>query len=291
MNTLVLGGTRFMGLHLVKQLLADGHQVTIATRGNTLDPFGNAVKRIVFDRTDENSICKAFLEKEYDVVFDNIAYCSNDVQILSKHFPGKRYVLLSTTAVYNKTLNTKECDFDPSDETVILCQRNEFPYAESKRQAERMLAQKYPMLDSVAVRFPFVIGKDDYTKRLFFYVEHVCKQIPMFIDNYENQMAFVRSDEAGRFLAHFCKHSFVGKINGASDGTISVKEICKYVSQKTGKEPILSPDGDIAPYNGENAYSINTELANSVGYTFSPLHEWVYQLIDYYLDEINKEIL
>ena len=291
MNTLVIGGTRFMGVHLVKQLLEDGHNVTIATRGKTYDPFGNTVKRIVFDRTKKSSIEQAFLDKEFDIVFDNIAYCANDVYILAEHFPGKRYVMLSTTAVYTKTLDTRECDFDPLAHDVVLCYRNEFPYAESKRHAERMLAQNYPTLNSVAVRFPFVVGKDDYTNRLYFYIEHICKQIPMYIDNYESPMAFVRSDEAGRFLAYFCKNTFIGKINGASSGTISIKEICDYVTEKTGKKPILSSDGDAAPYNGEPPYSINTELASSIGYTFTPLHEWIYQLIDFYIDEIKKENL
>jgi hypothetical protein len=33
MNILVLGGTRFMGKHLVSTLLRKGHKITIATRG------------------------------------------------------------------------------------------------------------------------------------------------------------------------------------------------------------------------------------------------------------------
>ena len=33
MNTLVLGGTRFIGLVLVRELLSRGHQVTVLNRG------------------------------------------------------------------------------------------------------------------------------------------------------------------------------------------------------------------------------------------------------------------
>ncbi len=39
MNILVIGGTRFMGKHLVLELIKSGHKVTIATRGRTADPF------------------------------------------------------------------------------------------------------------------------------------------------------------------------------------------------------------------------------------------------------------
>ncbi len=289
MNILVIGGTRFMGKHLVKKLLADGHSVTIATRGLTQDPFADTINRIIFDRTDEDSIRNAFKGLKFDVVFDQIAYCSNDVRMLLDHLSVKRYVLLSTTAVYNKVIDTKEHDFDPFAEQAILCDRNVFPYAEMKRQAERILAQQYGSLNSVAVRFPFVIGTDDYTNRLYFYIEHIVKQIPMYVDNYDHQMAFVRSDEAGQFLAYFAQNPFSGKINGASGGTISIKEIADYVEEKTGKRPILSECGDAAPYNGENAYSINTSLANSIGYAFTPLREWIYELIDHYIELLQKE--
>lgn len=35
MNILVIGGTRFFGIPMVNELLAHGHNVTIATRGTT----------------------------------------------------------------------------------------------------------------------------------------------------------------------------------------------------------------------------------------------------------------
>ena len=52
MNILVLGGTRYFGIHLVNDLLAMGHNVTIATRGQTPDTFGDQVTRIHVDRND-----------------------------------------------------------------------------------------------------------------------------------------------------------------------------------------------------------------------------------------------
>jgi len=291
MNILVIGGTRFMGKHLVEALLGDGHTVTIATRGLANDPFGDRVRRIVFDRTDENSITNAFAKQNYDIVYDQIAYCAKDIDILLKHLPSERYIQLSTTAVYHKTYNTCEQDFDPLAEPAVMCSRGEFSYAESKRHAERVLAQNYASLNSVAVRFPFVIGTDDYTNRLSFYVEHIIKQIPMYVDNFDSQMAFVRSDEAGRFLAHFATHPFVGKINGASDGTISIGDIAEYIKQKTGLSPVLSDHGTPAPYNGEEPYWINTSLAKSIEFSFTPLHEWIYDLIDFYLAKFIKESL
>ncbi len=285
MNILVLGGTRFMGKHLISALLRKGHTITMATRCLAENPFGEKVAQIVFDRTDEESIKNTFANKYYDVVYDNIAYCSRDVQILLDHISCARYVMISTTAVYQKHINTVENDFDPWSEPVVWCDRLRFPYAEMKRQAERALAQKYGNQNFVAVRFPFVIGTDDYTQRLKFYIRHILSQEPAFTDNFDAQMAFVRSDEAGEFLAFFAENNFTGFINGASDGTVSVKDISDYVYSKIGKTLIHSEKGDIAPYNGENPYTINTQLANSLGFSFTPLHQWIYQLLDHYINE------
>lgn len=50
-NILILGGTRFFGKRLVRLLLDEGFKVTIATRGNTSDEFGDQVERIQLTAT------------------------------------------------------------------------------------------------------------------------------------------------------------------------------------------------------------------------------------------------
>ena len=47
MKVLVIGGTRFFGIHMVNELLSKGHEVTIATRGNAMDGYGSRVSRII----------------------------------------------------------------------------------------------------------------------------------------------------------------------------------------------------------------------------------------------------
>lgn len=58
MNVLVLGGTRYFGIPMVKELLVKGHDVTIATRGNAGNDFGDRVERIIVERTDAGSMEK-----------------------------------------------------------------------------------------------------------------------------------------------------------------------------------------------------------------------------------------
>ncbi|MBR6627203.1 MAG: NAD-dependent epimerase/dehydratase family protein [Lachnospiraceae bacterium] len=284
MKILIIGGTRFFGKHTVKALLEKGHEVYIATRGITADEYGDRVKRIIIERTDASGIKEALGGVHYDVVIDKIAYCSNDIRYVMDAVDCDKYIHMSTTAVYApKHLNTKEDDFDGCAGELIWCDRDAFTYEQIKRQAEYALWQKYPDRKWIAVRYPFAVGPDDYTERLLFYVEHVIKSIPMHIDNLENQMGFIRSDEAGEFMAFLADKEFSGAINGSAEGTISLKEIIDYIEQKTGRKAIISADGEAAPYNGEPEYSINTEKARALGFQFSVLHDWIFALLDYYI--------
>ena len=57
-----------------------------------------------------------------------------------------------------------------------------------------------------------------------------------------------------------------------------------YVEQKTGTKAVIDKNGDAAPYNGEPEYSINTDKEKELGYRFSELHDWIYELLDYYIE-------
>ncbi len=288
MKILVIGGTRFFGIHMVNELLDKGHDVTIATRGKASDEYGDKVKRITIERSDEASMKSALSGRHYDAVIDKIAYCSNDIKYVMEAVDCEKYIYMSSTAVYDpKHINTMECDFNGVSKKLVWCDRKDYPYEEVKRQAEYALWQEYADRDWLAVRYPFVIGKDDYTKRLLFYVEHTMKSIPMNIDNLDCQMGYIRSDEAGKFMAFLVDKDIRGAINGSSEGTISIKEIIEYVEKKTGTKAVIDQTGEKAPYNGETEYSINTEKAKSSGFRFSVLQDWIYELLDYYIQSVS----
>lgn len=238
----------------------------------------------LFDDNKEESVREALSGTHYDVVIDKIAYCSNDIKYVMDVIDCDKYIYMSSTSVYNpKHINTVEADFDGIENELIWCDRKAFPYEQIKRQAECALWQQYPEKNWIAVRYPFAIGKDDYTKRLLFYVEHTMKSIPMNIDNVDYQMSYIRSDEAGKFLTFLVDKDVKGAINGASDGTISIKEIIEYVEEKTGARAIIDNSGEDAPYNGEPEYSICTDKAKELGYQFTELKDWIYELLDYYI--------
>lgn len=285
MNVLVIGGTRFFGKHLVWELLGRGHEVTIATRGKTPDPFGSRVKRLTVDRTDAEEMKRVFAYKYYDVVYDDIAYCAGDVRNVMEAIGHRRYVMVSTISVYNELhFQTVESDFVPEREQLIWYGKgDEAGYDALKRSAECALAHQYAARNTVVARFPFVIGEDDYTERLYFYVEHAVRKIPMWVDNLDAQMSFISADDAGKLLAYLGEDEVRGAVNGASRGTVSIREVLSYVEKKTGCAAAISPDAECAPYNGAPNYSINTGRAERIGFHFSSLKDWIYELIDTYI--------
>ncbi|MDE6777114.1 MAG: NAD-dependent epimerase/dehydratase family protein, partial [Oscillospiraceae bacterium] len=100
MNILIVGGTRFFGIPMVKRILENGHDVTIATRGNYNNIFNKKVRHVIMDKTNGNSVKNTLGSEIYDVVIDKVAYSSNDVKSLLENVCCKRYIQMSSCAVY-----------------------------------------------------------------------------------------------------------------------------------------------------------------------------------------------
>lgn len=290
MKICVVGGTRFFGIHLVNELLRLHHEVTIATRGQTPDPFGNQVNRIQMDRNDTESVKRAFEGRQFDVLVDDIAYSSNDIRSLLDSVHIDHYVLVSTGSVYEPThLNIMEAEFDPTLYPLRWLDREEADYQEGKRQAEASLVQHYPQLSHAIVRFPLVIGTDDYTKRLYYYVEHLLNKVGMNALGVEHRISFIRSDEAGKFLAKLASEKISGIFNATSDGDKSVQDIFDFIQTHYDVTPIQDESADISPYSSRTDMTFNNQLAKETGFTFSHLDDWFNSLVQTFAEEIlNK---
>lgn len=289
MNILVLGGTHYFGIHLVNDLLAMGHQVTIATRGQTPDSFGDQVTRIHVDRNDSKAMKQAFQGSTYDIVYDNIAYCSNDVKNILNFVHCNRYILTSSVSVYKENeLNIEEHDFNSLKHRLLMGNRDDFSYDEGKRQAESVLTQVYAFQKAAIVRFPFIFGEDDYTKRLYYYVEHIVQGKEMDVDDLDAEFSLISSKDAGSFLAFLSNKRINEVIQTASPETLTLKEVVNYVESKIGKQAIIKECADKAPLNGMSSFSINCDKARKKGYRCQSLKEWLYPLLDTYIEEAKN---
>lgn len=287
MNILVVGGTRFFGIPMVKKLLGNGHDVTIATRGNKPDPFGSSVKRIIMDKTDEQSVKTALDKLHFDAVIDKVAYSSNDVRSLLGYTHCDRYIQMSSCAVYQTAhIGIKENEFDARVYELKWLDRPS-DYALGKRLAERAALEFMSEDSCVFVRCPVVLGEDDYTGRLAFYAQHICGGTPMHIENPDAKTSYIHRTQAGEFIARLVDTDISGAVNACPDGIVSQSDIICYIEKKTGRKAVLSQDGDAAPYDGtacDTSYSC--AKAKSFGFDAAELSSWIYGLLDYELKKL-----
>lgn len=291
-KVLVLGGTRFFGKRLVSKLIENGCDVTILTRGNSADPFGQNVKRIQANREETESLEKALGHAQWDIVYDNICYASQDAADAVKIFSGKteKYMLTSTLSVYDYVDNEqplREEDFDPYHYPIQLGRKNNFTYQEGKRAAEAVFFQQrsFPV---TAVRFPIVLGPDDYTRRLHFHVEHVLNNQPIGTAHPEAKRTYIHSQEAAEFLYWAGTSELKGPVNACSLGEMSLAEIVALIEKETGKTAILervtTPE-HTSPFEVPSSWLMDVTKACSAGFPFWDLKEWMGKLIS----ELAKE--
>lgn len=291
-NVLVLGGTRFFGKKLVEILVKEGHDVTIATRGNSPHPFGSCIKQIVVDRTSKEQLQEAVGNTQWDIVYDNICFSPNEAMEACEIFEGKtkKYVFTSTMSTYmDLGSELMEEEFNPYDYSIIAGEKNDFSYGEGKRQAEAVFFQKanFPV---VAVRFPIVLGEDDYTKRLHFHIERVANGKVISFLNMDARMSYILSDDAAAFLRFAGFSNIVGPYNVASPGTYSMKELMNLVEQSVGKRAKIALIGDEesrSPFAVPKDWYMAVGKSEKVGFHCRHLQEWLPALIQKLADDLE----
>ncbi len=106
MKLLILGGTRFLGRHLVDAALARGDDVTIFTRGRTPIPWKDGVTALTGDRDPRISPgLDALREGRFDAVIDCSGYVPRVVEAGARLLADRvgRYVFVSSMSVYART--------------------------------------------------------------------------------------------------------------------------------------------------------------------------------------------
>jgi 2'-hydroxyisoflavone reductase len=101
MRILVMGGTLFLGRHIVEAALRHGHEVTTFNRGRENPSLFSEIERLVGDR-DLN--LSALAGRQFDAVIDPSAYRPEQIDLVLsvlKTLP-EHYTFISTISVYRR---------------------------------------------------------------------------------------------------------------------------------------------------------------------------------------------
>ncbi|OWL95305.1 NAD-dependent epimerase [Deinococcus indicus] len=101
MDILILGGTQFVGRHIVLAFLAGGHRVSILTRGQSPDKLPENVERLRGDRADSGGL-DTLAGRRWDACVDVSGYTPAAVRASAAGLRDRvgRYVFVSTVSVY-----------------------------------------------------------------------------------------------------------------------------------------------------------------------------------------------
>jgi len=109
MKALVLGGSTFVGLHTVRELVARGHHVTVLNRGVTSVQLPAGISRLIADRTDTESMRSALRGTQWDAVLDTSGFVmvagGSDLDHLIDLFDGNvgHYIYCSSIMAYEQS--------------------------------------------------------------------------------------------------------------------------------------------------------------------------------------------
>jgi 2'-hydroxyisoflavone reductase len=177
LRILVLGGTGFIGPHLVRRAVSRGHQVSIFTRGRRDAEIPDAVERLVGDRaiTDANpqGDLRALAGRRWDFVFDDSATDPRWVTASTTALKDSgRYLFVSSTGVFLPylTANNDETGpilYDPAE-------GSQPEYGHNKARSERVTLGAFGDRGLV-VRPGYIVGPGDTTDRFSYWPQRFAK--------------------------------------------------------------------------------------------------------------------
>jgi 2'-hydroxyisoflavone reductase len=165
----VLGGTGFLGPHMVREALRRGHKVTLFNRGRSNSTLFPDLETIKGDRDNGLDGLKG---RSWDAVLDNSGYVPRHVQdsarLLAKHCD--RYVYTSTVSVY-ADFSIQNLESSPlatiADETIEEVTGE--TYGPLKALCEKRVTSEIAADKLTIIRPTYVCGPGDHTDRFSYW--------------------------------------------------------------------------------------------------------------------------
>jgi 2'-hydroxyisoflavone reductase len=253
---LVLGGTKFLGRHIVEALAAAGRPTVRFHRGITVCDLPAGVADRLGDR---NADVSAIAGEAWDAVVDVAAYEPADLE-RTLELRCERYVLISTISVYtdSKTIGIAEdapvCEtFDPANEAER--------YGGNKAACERLVRERFG--DRATILRPGLIaGPWDPTGRFSYWCERAMRGGKFIVPfPAERIVQFVDARDVARFVERVIAAGIAGTFNvvGPKDPTTmgGLVDTCAVAAKERGapsSEPVWIDaafllDRNVAPWS------------------------------------------
>jgi 2'-hydroxyisoflavone reductase len=216
---LVIGGTQFVGRHIVAALLADGGDVTLFHRGST-NPglFPDAEHRL----GDRNCDLSALATGSWDATIDTSAYFPRQVRHLSEVLGGRggRYVHISSVSAYAEPLvpgfdedaplavlddaATEAVNAETYGGLKALCERASLEWFGGTVAGANPSGDAAPQVPGVPVsivRPTYVVGPYDHSRRFTWWVERVAQGGAVLAPGpKENPLQVIDARDLARFV-------------------------------------------------------------------------------------------
>lgn len=261
MKVLILGGTRYVGLSLVKKMQSHKKFAKIYTLSRKKKE--SYAEHSLLDRTDTKALEKIILRLRPNIIIDLICFTKKDGNaILDFKKRGvlssvKHYIVISTFFVYNYfNLNVYR-----EKKLQLNKQINTIKDSYTKNKVEMELALYSPELLKILsiIRFPYIFSWDDYTNRF----QSICE---IARTNNEDQLksnfyfSMISKDSAVDSLIDLSQMKPLGIIDLANPGCLNLTEISHIInSLKSNKDKKKSLFLLPSPYVLERDLCISTK--------------------------------
>lgn len=177
MRLLVLGGTEFVGRHLVGAALALGHEVTLFNRGRTNAALFPEAEKLRGDR-DKGDV-DALSGRTWDAVLDTTGYVPRWVSDSARALKGavEQYLFVSTISVYDPIRFRGNDDEDAPLETLEDETTEDYSgpaYGGLKVLCERVVHDRFPGIIQI-LRPGVMFGPHDNTDRATYWTMRVAR--------------------------------------------------------------------------------------------------------------------
>ena len=217
MNILVLGGTGFIGPHLVTYAMERGHKVTLFNRGRTNTHLFPEVEKLVGDRNDNLSTLEG---RRWDAVIDNSGYTPQQVGMSVDLLKDAcdQYLFTSTRSVYTdftQDVMDEDAPVGPKD----IPESEWDGYGPNKVLAEREV-QKGFGARTLITRPPVIVGPGDRSDRFTYWVDRIDDGGDVLVQgDPTDPLQFVDVRDLSEFYVRLIENSITGIYNTEGPGS------------------------------------------------------------------------